>query len=126
MPMVAEYFPSSFCCFASIASDCILLPESSRFKNVRTIVGDENGKRLSDSLFELLKNTKLIYLYVLPVVFYQFCNWWNDLFLADFSVSHYGMTLSQAGSIVGSSYIGAVGYILSSAVGDFVLTRRNT
>ena len=82
-----------------------LYSESSRFKNVKEqSVGDENGKGLSDSLFELLKNTKLIYLYVLPVAFLSFCNWWNDLFLVNLSCVTLRCDAISSGSIVGSSY----------------------
>ena len=106
-----------------------LLPESSRFKNVKEqSVGDENGKGLSDSLFELLEEHKTnLFICFAGSFFISFAIGGTTYFLPTFLVSHYGMTLSQAGSIVGSSYaIGAVGYILSSAVGDFVLSRRNT
>lgn len=105
-----------------------VLPESSTFKNLQQTSGDENAKGLSDSLRELLSDHK-------PHLFICFAGSFlislaiggTTYFLPTFLVSHYDMTLSQAGAIVGSSYaIGAIGYILSSAVGDFVLTRRNT
>lgn len=106
-----------------------LLPESSTFKSVQMQKGDdENTKGISGSLYELLRDHK-------PNLFICFTGSFlislaiggTTYFLPTFLVSHYSMTLSQAGAIVGSSYaIGAVGYILSSVVGDFVLTRRNT
>ena len=51
----------------------------------------------------------------------------TSYFLPTFLVNDFGLSLSEASKIVGSSYaIGAIGYLLAATVGEFLLTRRNT
>mgnify|MGYP001427612097 FL=1 len=106
----------------------IFLPESARYENAtRELDLDQSQDFLFTCKTLLIDYRRPLILCFLGSFTVSLAIGGTSYFLPTYLVEEYGYSLSEAGKTVGRSYaIGAIGYLLASSVGQFVMTRRNT
>jgi MFS family permease len=104
------------------------MPESSRFTQSKSKRNDEARDSFLFGIKDLLSRYKTPLLVCFSGSFFvSMAIGGTSYFLPTYLVDHFGLPLSEAGKVVGSSYaIGAAGYLLAATFGEFVFTRRNT
>lgn len=104
------------------------LPESPKFEQIKNSGKNLIKEDFSYSLRKLVSDYKgPLFICFAGSFFVSMAIGGTSYFLPTFLVDHFGLSLSEASKIVGSSYaIGAIGYLIAATVGEFLLTRRNT
>ncbi len=106
----------------------LLLPESGRYEDASTGLESEHDQDFFFSVKALfLDHRRPLTLCFLGSFSVSLAIGGTSYFLPTYLVEEYGYSLSEAGKTVGRSYaIGAIGYLLASSVGQFLMTRRDT
>ena len=105
-----------------------LLPESARYENASRAINPKQDQDFFFTLKALMTDFRRpLILCFLGSFAVCLAIGGTSYFLPTYLVEEFGYSLSEAGKTVGRSYaIGAVGYLLASSVGQFVMTRRDT